>query len=286
MSHAASIAARAEPARRTPSGPAAAPAHEQVRIGDAWIDAVTFPEALGAVAALVDAGAGGVVVTPNVDHIVRLAGDEAFREVYRRADLVLADGMPVLWAARLLGTPLPEKVSGSDFVMPVARLAAQRGWRVYLLGGAPGAAVAAAARMLDEAGLRVGGIDVPLVSTEGDEAAERAIVERVVAARPDLVLVAFGAPKQERLCARIRDRVRPAVLLCVGVSLSFVAGHVRRAPAWISRLGLEWVHRLLQEPRRLWRRYLVEDPKFLAIVWRTSRLPRSARVRRVRAAER
>lgn len=260
----------------------AAPMHDvlaypRVRIGEAWIDALTFDAAIASIAALVERGTGGVVVTPNVDHIVRLAHDAAFRAVYARADLSLADGQPVLWAARALGTPLPQKVSGSDLVLPIARLAAERGWRVYLLGGSPGAAEGAAERMRREYGTDIVGIDAPSVSVDGDPATEEAIVARIRVARPHVVLVAFGAPKQERLSARIRDAVRPAVLLCVGVSLSFVAGHVRRAPAWMSRVGLEWLYRLLQEPRRLWRRYLIEDPQFAGIVWRTARLPRAER---------
>ena len=250
----------------------------RVRIGEAWMDPVTFGGALDAIAALVDSRRGGLVVTPNVDHIVRLDRDATFRRVCDSADLSLADGTPVVWAARLLGTPLPEKVSGSDLMVPVSRLAAARAWRVYLLGGAPGAAEAAAASMAREHGTLVVGVDAPLVSVEGDDAAERAIVERIQAARPDLVLVAFGSPKQERISARIRERVRPAVLLCVGMGLSYLAGQVSRAPRLLSRLGLEWLYRLAQEPRRLWRRYLVDDPRFVAIVWRTSRMLRAQRL--------
>ena len=262
----------------------ARPARVRCRIGDAWIDAVTREEALRDIAAMVDEGRGGMVVTPNVDHIVRLERDALFRHAYRRADLALADGTPVLWAARLLGTPLPEKVSGSDLALPAAQLAASRGWRVYLLGGAPGVAERAAARLVREHGVMIVGTDAPLVTTEGDDVAEQAIVDRIAAAAPDIIFVAFGAPKQERLCARIRDRLCPAVLLCVGISLSFIAGDLRRAPGLISRLGLEWAYRLVQEPRRLWRRYLVDDPRFAGIVWRTGRLPRHDRVRSIAVA--
>ena len=254
------------------------PSRRRVRIGEAWMDAVTFAGALDAIASLVESGRGGLVVTPNVDHIVRLDRDAVFRRVCDDADLSLADGTPVVWASRALGTPLPEKVSGSDLMVPVARLAAARGWRVYLLGGAPGAAEAAAERMRREFGVLVVGAEAPVVSVDGDEHAERAIVGRILAARPDLVLVALGSPKQERISARIRERVRPAVLLCVGMGLSYLAGHVTRAPAVLSRLGVEWLYRLAQEPRRLWRRYLVDDPRFAAIVWRTSRLPRAERL--------
>lgn len=251
----------------------------RVRVGEAWIDAVTFDGALEAIAALVDARCGGLIVTPNVDHIVRLERDRDFRAVYDGADLSLPDGTPVVWAARLLATPLLAKVSGSDLVLPLARLATHRGWRVYLLGGAPGAAEAAASRMTRDFGVDIVGINAPVVTVQGDEAAEQEIVDRIRVARPDLIFVAFGAPKQERLCARIRKRVHPAVLICVGVSLSLVAGHVRRAPQLVSRLGLEWLFRLTQDPRRLWRRYLIEGPRFVGIVWRTSRMARDQRIR-------
>ncbi|MFL5582816.1 MAG: WecB/TagA/CpsF family glycosyltransferase [Gemmatimonadaceae bacterium] len=261
----------AAPTSRTPL--------RQVRIGYAWIDALRLRGALEVIAELVALGRGGIVVTPNVDHVVRLERDAAFRDVYARADLVLADGAPILWAARLLGTRLPEKVSGSDLVLPLMQAAAERGWRVYLLGGAPGVADAAAELLRRQHRVNVVGVDSPTVTTEGDDAGERAIAARIRAARPDVVLVALGAPKQERLSARLRGAVAPAVLVGVGVSLSFLTGHVRRAPRWVSRLGLEWLHRLLQEPRRLWRRYLVEDPAFVGVVLRTWRLPASARVR-------
>jgi N-acetylglucosaminyldiphosphoundecaprenol N-acetyl-beta-D-mannosaminyltransferase len=256
----------------------------RVRIGHAWIDAVTLDQTLAAIAALVRAGAGGSVVTPNVDHIVMLEEDARFRAAYARASLAVADGAPVVWAARLLGTPLPEKVSGSDLIIPLVRLAAAEGWRVYLVGGAPGTAAAAAARFRSELGAEVVGHEAPLVSPAGESADEEAVLARIRAARPDLVLVAFGAPKQELWIERARTTLGPAVAVAVGASLEFVVGRVRRAPAWMSRAGLEWAFRLAQEPRRLWRRYLLRDPRFVLVALGTARLPRHARVRPADAA--
>lgn len=256
--------------------------NRRVRIGHLWLDALTAPEALDRIAALVAAGAGGCVFTPNVDHVVTAEDDAAFREAYAAASLSLTDGQALVWAMRLLGTPVPEKVSGSDLVSPLMRRAAAEGWRVYLLGGAPGAAEVAAARLERELGVRIAGVDAPRVAVEGD-AGEPAILERVRRARPQLVVVGLGAPKQERFVHRSLSQLGPAVALGLGASIDFLAGRVRRAPRWVSRSGLEWMFRLAQEPRRLAHRYLVKDPRFLAIVARTARQPAVEREGRRRA---
>lgn len=244
---------------------------DRVRIGELAIDRVTFDGTLQGIVDLVGRGDGGAVFTPNVDHVVKAETNADFRRAYSRADLCLADGMPILWAARLLGSPLPEKVSGSDLVRPLAKLAAEHGWRVYLLGGGPGVVEQAGGMMARDLGVHVVGTDAPLVAHDGSSVDAEAIVARVVAARPQLVLVALGAPKQELWIDRHRDAIRPAVAMGVGGSLDFLTGRVRRAPQWMSRAGLEWMYRLGQEPRRMWRRYLIEDPRFVAIVGRSLR---------------
>jgi N-acetylglucosaminyldiphosphoundecaprenol N-acetyl-beta-D-mannosaminyltransferase len=238
-----------------------------VRIGHVRVDAVTLDGALDAIEELIGDGKGGAVYTPNVDHIVQAERHAAFRAAYDRASLALPDGAPVVWASRVLGTPIPEKVSGSDLVWPLAHRAADCGWRVFLVGGLPGAAREAANRFRERCALDVVGVDDSRVDIT-DPASYAPLLERIRAARPDVVLVAFGAPKQELFIDRVRDAIRPAVAIGVGASLDFVAGRVRRAPAWMSRVGLEWFYRLCQEPRRLWRRYLVQDPLFAVIVLR------------------
>jgi N-acetylglucosaminyldiphosphoundecaprenol N-acetyl-beta-D-mannosaminyltransferase len=245
----------------------------RVRIGRLTVDAVTLAGALEAIEALVSSRTGGMVVTPNVDHVVIADRRDDFRDAYAAAALSLADGKPIVWASRLLGAPLPEKVSGSDLVLPLMERAAARGWRVFLLGAGPGVAAAAAERLRRDLGVNVVGTAAPFVRAAPGEADPEgdAAVEAVGAARPDIVLVAFGAPKQELWMHLRRDALAPAVLLGIGASLDFVAGHVRRAPRWVSQAGLEWLWRLLREPRRLWRRYLVDDPRFAAILWRTWR---------------
>ncbi len=245
-----------------------APTQWRVRIGELWIDALTFDEAIGTIDALVSAGNGGSVFTPNVDHVVTAEDDESFRAAYRAADLAVPDGQPLIWASRLLGTPLPQKISGSDLVWPLMALAAHRRWRVYLLGAGPGVAARAAERMVAELGVNVVGVDAPAVSLDSQPAEPDPSVERVREAKPHVLLVALGAPKQERWIHRNAAQIRPAVALGVGAALDFLAGRLRRAPPWMSRMGLEWLFRMSQDPRRLARRYLLKDPRLASIVAR------------------
>ncbi len=241
----------------------------RLRIGHVPIDRLDFAQALSAVADLVDAGRGGVVYTPNVDHIVMAEDDEAFRNAYAQADLSLADGMPVVWASRLLGKPLPGRISGSDLVPPLMELADAREWRVYLLGGADGVARRAGENLeRKHAHIQIAGTASPRIDLSKPRCARQPIVDEIQRTSPDLVLVGLGAPKQELFIQEAIEALRPAVLLGVGASIDFLAGTARRAPRWVSALGLEWLYRLVQEPRRLWRRYLVRDPRFFRIVLR------------------
>lgn len=250
---------------------------ERVRFGKLWVDAVTFEQALDEIDRLVEQRQGGRVFTPNVDHVVKVDGDEAFRAAYERCSLSLADGQPVVWASRLLGAPLPAKVSGSDLVFPLMERAGKKGWRVYLCGGPPGVAEAAADVARQRYGVNIVGTESPMMKLVANPE-DDAIAERVRKADAQLLLVGFGAPKQELFIHRAGAKLGPAVSLGIGASLDFMAGRVPRAPRWMSKSGLEWLYRLGKEPRRLWRRYLVEDPKFLAILWRTMRTPKAQRV--------
>lgn len=208
-------------------------------------------------------GRGGWLVTANLDFLRRHARDPAARGVYDGADLRVADGMPLVWASRLRGTPLPERVAGSSLVAPLCARAAHEGRSVYLLGGEPEANRGAAEVLLASSpALRLAGASSPWVSAEPSARELETIASELERTQPDIVLVAFGSPKQERVIAELRARLPKAWWIGVGISLSFLAGHVKRAPKLVQTLGLEWVHRLVQEPRRLFRRYLIEDLPF------------------------
>jgi N-acetylglucosaminyldiphosphoundecaprenol N-acetyl-beta-D-mannosaminyltransferase len=243
-------------------------------LGPVPIDPVTRDEALDRIARLVEAGGGGTVFTPNVDHFVLADENRAFREAYAAASLSLIDGMPLLWASRLLGHAVPEKVSGSDLLRPLVLRAARERWRVYLFGAAPGVAERAAARLLEEyPGLEVAGAEGPQVDLGVPRETRMDAVRRIRDSRPHLVLVALGGLKAEIWSREAADSLRPAVVVAVGAALDFLTGAQRRAPSWMSRAGLEWLHRLASDPRRLARRYLLRDPKFapmvLRLLWET-----------------
>ncbi len=238
---------------------------------------LTRGEVVDRVFAALAQGTGGWIITPNVDHLRTHATDPSFRQLCGEADLIVADGVPLLWAARLQGTPLPERVAGSDLVWLLAERAVREGRSLYLLGGARGAAEGAAQRLRARwPRLRIAGTSCPWVSPMPAPAELEPLKAELVRARPDLVYVGLGAPKQERVIATLRTTLPAAWWIGVGISLSFIAGDVLRAPPWMQRAGLEWVHRLTQEPVRLARRYLLEDLPFAA------RLLISARRRRGR----
>jgi len=223
-----------------------------------------------------DAGRGGWVVTANLDFVRRHARDPEARALFADADVRVADGMPLVWASRLQGGPaLPERVAGSDLGREIAARCAAEGRRLGLLGGAPGAADGAA-RALRAAhpGLVLAGCSSPTVSSTPTRAEIAAIGDGIEGGRPDVVLVALGSPKQERLCQALRPRFPATWFLGVGITLGFLAGQVRRAPPALQRLGLEWTHRLAQEPRRLARRYLVDGLPFAAELLGTAALRR------------
>jgi N-acetylglucosaminyldiphosphoundecaprenol N-acetyl-beta-D-mannosaminyltransferase len=222
----------------------------------------------GAIATVLDGlaeGRGGFVVTPNLDQLRQLHARPELAELFAQADLVVADGMPLVWASRLQGSPLVERVAGSDLVWSLTAEAALRGRSIFLLGGAPGACEAAEARLRAVyPGARFAGHLCPPIGFEHDEHEIARIRRTLAEGRPDIVYVALGFPKQERLIAYLRSEFPRTWFLGVGFSLSFVAGQSSRAPGWMSRLGLEWLHRLVKEPRRLAKRYLVHGLPFAA----------------------
>ncbi len=258
------------------SAPTAGP-HRRLRIGRVWIDALGFDDAVNAIAALVESGRGGSVFTPNVDHVVKAQDNDAFMRAYEGASLSFADGMPLVWLSSLLGCRLPGRVAGSDLAMPLMAIAAKRGWRVYLLGSVPEIATAAATLLREQVGVNVVGWDCPRIGSDGTDLTG-GTVERAVEARPHIILVALGPPKQEILIHRTLEAVKPAVSIGVGGTLDFLVGRYKRAPRWIGRVGLEWAYRLAQEPRRLWRRYLVEGPRFAGVALSTWMAPRDSRI--------
>lgn len=240
------------------------PRAARVRLGGIGIDPVTEEGAVRRVVEALESGRGGLIVTPNVDILAAVRTSGELRAIVLEADLVVADGAPLVWAAKAARTPLPERVAGSDLVWSLSAAASERGLRIALLGGTPDGAARPterAAEVLEERypGLKVVGAWCPPMGFDRDESQWRALVERVETAAPDLVYVGLGFPKQERVMARLREVAPRAWFLGCGASVDFIAGYRRRAPKWMQRTGTEWLFRLLSEPRRLARRYLRDD---------------------------
>ncbi len=238
-----------------------------------WIDNVTMSEAVDEIEKMVSGSCvNQYVVTPNVDHIVKLEKDEHLREVYENADLITTDGQMLIWISRWLKTPIVERVSGSDLFPEVCERAAWKGWRVFLLGAAEGVA-AKAARNLEEKypGLQVVGVYSPPYGFENDEEEMERIFQIVGEARPQILVLGLGCPKSEKFFYDHRDRFQISVALHVGGSIDFEAGVFPRAPQWMRRTGLEWLYRLAKEPKRLAKRYLVEDMAIWRICWKYRR---------------
>lgn len=227
------------------------------------IEHVTERRVLDRIFASLELGRGGWIFTCNLELLRLYATRCDLRPLLSGADMVVADGMPLVWASRIAGDALPERVAGSSLIFPLCGMAALGRRSVYFLGGSPGTAEAAA-EILGRRypGLRVAGTACPPFGFEQRPEAVEGLRAAVRAAQPDIVLVCLGAPKQELLIAELRKDLPRSWFLPLGISFGFVAGEVRRAPLRLQNLGLEWVHRLAQEPGRLTRRYLVHGLPF------------------------
>jgi len=243
-------------------------------------DSLTIPEAIRRIDAMIASQRTHYVVTANVDFLVQAHRDVELRRILLDADLVLCDGTPLVWASRWLGNPLPERVAGSDLAPALLQSAAEKGHRVFLLGAADGFAAAATERLQQQDPLlQVVGHYAPpfsaLLEMNHDE-----ILRRVQAARPDILLVSFGCPKQEKWIAMHHRALGVPVTIGVGATLDFLAGRKKRAPRWMRRTGTEWFYRLAQEPRRLYKRYAWDVVYFAPLLaqqwWRLRTRPHAA----------
>ena len=227
------------------------------------IDCVTEKQVIARVLSSLREKRGGWIVTPNVDHLRILSRRPDLREMVAGANIVIADGMPLIWASKLQGTPLPQRVPGSGLMLSLTAAVAKTGASIYLLGGNLGEAETSA-RVLENSmpGLKVAGTMCPPMGFDTDPVQMRQIALALKAANPDIVYVCLGFPKQELVITALREVLPSAWFLGVGGSLGMVSGKTRRAPKFMQSAGLEWVWRLGLEPRRLFDRYILNDLPF------------------------
>ena len=238
-------------------------AQARVRVGAVDVWSVRESGVADHVAGAWRRSVGGAIVTANVDIVRAATRRPELAALIAESELVVADGMPVVWAGRLAGVPLPERVTGSSLVFTLAGTAAREGRSLYLLGGAPGVPEKAADALCAKyPGLRVVGTDSPPLGFDTSSDATAEAVAKVVEAKPDLVLVGLGFPKQERLIRLLRADLPASWFLGCGAGIPMAAGEFTRAPGVVQKMGAEWLHRLALEPRRLAKRYLRDDLPF------------------------
>lgn len=239
-----------------------------LQIGGAGIINVNLAEAVDRVIALCDQKNPAYVVTPNVDHIVLLEDHLEFRQSYAHADLVFADGMPIVWASYLLNQPLKERVAGSDLAPALCKKIAQTGHSVFLFGAAPGVADKAAAVLKERyPGIRIAGAHSPPLGFDKDPDQTAQAIAMLNDSGADIIFLAMSTISQEVFMHRNHQRLNQGVMLGIGATIDFIAGEKVRAPVVLRKIGLEWAFRLAQEPKRLFWRY-ARDVKFIPILLR------------------
>jgi N-acetylglucosaminyldiphosphoundecaprenol N-acetyl-beta-D-mannosaminyltransferase len=235
---------------------------ERITLMGCSIDNLSMEETLQTIEGFIHTGKPHQHVVVNVDKLVKASRDPELRQIINDCALINVDGMPVVWASRLLGKPLKERVAGVDLFEALMRRAGEKGWRVFLLGAREEVVSKVAATYQHKyprlvlAGYRNG-------YWKG-EAEEQKVVEQIRDARPDLLFVAISSPKKEQFLGRYQAEMKIPFAMGVGGTFDVAIGHVKRAPVWMQKSGLEWFYRFLQEPRRMFRRYFIED---MAFVW-------------------
>lgn len=259
--------------------------HNQVIILGVPVDNLTMTETLDRLERFIEigraTGRSHQVATVNTDFITNALDDPELLALLQMTDLNMPDGMPIVWGARLLGTPIQERVTGVDTIMQLAARAAQKGYSIYFLGAAPGVADHAARIMQQKyPGIKIAGVSSPMIPANA--ATDPHILEEIRATHPDILLVAFGNPKQEKWIATYGRQLHVPVMIGVGGTLDLISGQKIRAPKWMRHSGLEWTFRLAQEPKRLWRRYrrdiFIFGPLFVQQWWNMRARPRLARL--------
>lgn len=239
---------------------------EQVEILGVEIDNCSKAEALERAREMLRSGAPHQIVTPAVEQIILTRRDAEFREVVRNADLVVPDGMPVVFASRWMRAPLKERITGVDLVPDLCRLAVEENGSVFFLGGEEGVSDAVAQKLSNDVpGLRIAGTYFPPFGFETNPEELRKTIDAVKAAKPSVLFVALGCPKQEKWIMKYKDELGVPVMIGIGGAFNFIIGREKRAPQWLQKLGLESVYRFGQRPGEIWKRIFRNAPSFLLL---------------------
>ena len=234
-----------------------------------FVNNVDMQETIGSIEAMIAEKRKSYVVAINVDVVMKMEQDPYLKKITDDADLTLVDGKPLVWIAKWHKKPVKAKISGSDLVPLLCETAATKGYTIFILGGKEGIADQAKAKLeRDLPGIRIVGTYAPAFGFEKDAEELDKINRMITEAHPDLLIACFGCPKQEKWIYENYQKYDATVSVCAGATVDFLAGNVKRAPKWMSDHGLEWFYRFTQEPRRLFKRYFVEDVKVLKLIWK------------------
>ncbi len=242
-----------------------------------YIDNVTKREAIAYIEYCIKNRIIGQVITPNVDQIVRMEWDERFRQICEGCELLLVDGHPLIWAAKLYKRPFKEKICGSDLVPELCEIAAEKGYSVFFLGAAPGVAQKAADNLKEKyPNLKVAGCYSPPLGFEKDEAEIANINKMLLESKADMLFVGMGVPKQDIFIHENMKKYQIAMSFSIGAAIDFIAGVQKRAPKWMREIGFEWLYRLLSDPKRMFKRYVIDDSKYLYLIWKYRKVGRNS----------
>lgn len=234
-----------------------------------YVNNVNMAETLQEISRLVENKKKSYVVAINVDVVMKMEKDRYLKKITDEADLTLVDGKPLIWIAKWHKRPVKAKISGSDMVPELCRVAAEKGYSMFIIGGIDGIAEKAKENLEHEfPGIGVVGTYAPPFGFENDEVELEKINGMITFAHPDIVIACLGCPKQEKWIYENYQKYDGTVSICAGATVDFLAGNVNRAPAWMSEYGLEWLYRFFQEPKRLFKRYFIDDVKVLGLVWK------------------
>ena len=234
-----------------------------------FINNLTMSEVIGAIENLIESNKKSYIVPINVDVVVKAEHDTYLKKIIDNADLVLIDGKPLIWISKLYNMPIKEKVSGSDLVPLLCEKASKKSYSIFIIGGKEGVADSAK-NNLEKAypGINIVGTYAPPVGFESDEEELNKINQMLSNIHPDILITCFGCPKQEKWIYENYKKYDAKVSLCAGATVDFLAGNVKRAPKWMSEHGLEWFYRFLQEPKRMFKRYFVDDIEIIKLIFK------------------
>lgn len=234
-----------------------------------YVNNIDMSEAIQSILFFIEKQKKAYVVPINVDVVIKMEKDDYLRRISNEADLTLIDGQPLIWISKLYKRPIKEKISGSDLIPCLCKVASEKNLSVFIIGGKPGVAEKAKHNLEKTyRGIRIVGVYSPMIGFENDINEINNINELITKKSPDILIACFGCPKQEKWIYENYKKYDAIVSICAGATVDFLAGNIKRAPKWVSSIGFEWLFRFFKEPRRLFKRYFVDDMKIFKIAWK------------------